>query len=112
MSNSLQANISQPVAGLGDFTFTIVTAGIYTVQVKTTLPLASAVSIVIKKNSSALVTVGGADANPTPTQQSIGASTSAAFAAADVVHVVLASSAVADNVPNNVKSIVNIFLGE
>lgn len=111
MSNSLQATLSQPVAGLGDFEFTVVDAGMYTCKVNTTLPLDSEVELEILLNTDSQFDTGGADDNPTPTQQSIGGSASMECDAGDVIHVVLSSSAVSDNVPNAVKSVVSIYQG-
>lgn len=111
MANDLQLNKAIPLEGLGDFTYTVVTAGSYTVGIKSTLPANSALSIVIKQNSTTRLTIGGATGNPTPTQQAIGTSYSQYFAASDVIHVVLSSSASVDALPNSVKSTINLFLG-
>lgn len=110
MANSLAVG-SQAVAGLGTFVNTIVTAGMYTVEVKTTLPASSGVQIVLKQNASTLITVGGTTDDPTPTQQSIGAMTSVNAAAGDTISVVLSSANAVDSIPNAVKSVVNLFQG-
>lgn len=119
MANSLQMNLANPVSGLGTFQYTVLTAGPVTVECKSTLPWSPAgsaqqssnVSIVIKQNASALVTVGGDVKDPTPTQGSIGAATSFQAAVNDVISVVLASSNAIDSIPNNVKSTINLFQG-
>lgn len=126
MANSLQMNTSTVFAGLGTSTFTVVTAGLYTVQIKSTIPClaagssnnstvtagGSALQIVVNNNGSPVLTVGGSGANPTPTQQSIGGSVVIQAAAADVITVVLTSANAVDALPNAVKSIINLFQGE
>lgn len=109
MANTLHLNTSNPFAGLGTSTLTILSAGMYTFEVKTTLPLGSGVQIVINQNGSPLVTSGGVATEPTPTQPSIGASTAVNCAAADVMTVVLSSSNAVDALPNAVKSVINVY---
>lgn len=109
-ANTLNLNTSNPVSGIGTQSFNIVNAGQYTVEVKSTLPLGSNLSITINKNGSAVVpTSGGLTTDPTPTQQSIGASANFQCAAADLVQVVFASSNAVDSLPDAVKSIVNFY---
>lgn len=110
-TNSLQLNQSNPVAGLGTSTYNVLTAGVYFVEVKSTIPLASALQIVINQNGSPIVTSGGTATDPTPTQESIGAACSIQCAAADVITVVLSSANAVDGLPNAVKSIVNLYQG-
>lgn len=124
---NLLLNSGNPVAGLGTSTYTVVAAGEYTIGVRSTIPrdpggssrssdqtfpYASALQIVINKNGSPLVTVGGASTNPTPTQPSLAASTSVLCAAADVLTVVLSSANAVDALPNSVKSTITIFQGQ
>lgn len=111
-TNSLQLNTSSPVAGLGTSTYNVVTAGMYTVAVQSTLPLASALQIVINLNASPVVTIGGSSTNPTPTQPSMGTSARILCAASDVITVVLSSSHSIDTQPNSVKSTINLYQGE
>lgn len=110
--NSIQVNTSAAVAGLGTTTFNVVSAGEYKVECKSFIPLNSALQIIIKLNGSAQVTVGGAAANPTPTQQIMSAGAILLCAASDVITVVLSSANAVDNVPNSVKSVINLFQGE
>ena len=42
MTDSLRLNVSTPIAGLGTFTYTVVTAGLYTLQFKSFLPYQAA----------------------------------------------------------------------
>lgn len=112
MANDLQLNTSTPVAGLGTFVYTTTTTGMYTVDCQSTLPLSSALQIVLKQNSTTLLTSGGASTNPTPTQQSIGARTQVQATAGDTISVVLSSANAVDAFPNSVKSTVNLFQGE
>lgn len=118
MANSLGLK-SNPVAGLGTFQYTVLVAGPYTIECKSTIPVAanspsgqqSNLTINIKQNSTSLVSVGGASTNPTPTQASIGTSAQALFAVNDVIQVVLSSSNAVDSIPNAVKSVINVFQG-
>lgn len=126
MANSLSLG-AQSVAGLGTFSYTVVTAGLYTITCKSTLPyeqgtfnnssvtpsVASALQIVLSQTGSASnsVTVGGAATNPTPTQPSIGTSIRINAAAGDVLSAVLSSANAIDVVPNNVKSNINLYQG-
>lgn len=126
MANDLQNNTSQSVAGLGTFSFTVVTAGMYTVAVQSTIPhdpgsqlysyqtspQASALQIAIKLNGVAQVTIGGSATNPTPNQPSMGTSARLQCAAADVIAVTLSSGNAVDNQPNSVKSTINLYQGE
>lgn len=125
-TNSLSLG-SSAVAGLGTFSFTVVTAGLYTLACNSTLPYTSGTSvnsqgpqpvdsnlqIVLSQtgSTSASVTIGGATANPTPSQPSMGTSIRVNAAAGDVLSVVLSSTAAIDSVPNNVKSAVNLYQG-
>ncbi len=68
---------------------------------------ASELSVVIKQNSTVLLSVG----LPSPTQPLLSGSVVISAAAADVISVVLSSLAAADNAPNGVKSIINLFQG-
>lgn len=112
-ANTLNVNQAASVAGLGTSSYNVVTAGFYTVACQSTLPNNSGLQIAINKNGSPVITaIGGATANPTPTQPSIGTSARVQCAAADLLQVVLTSSAAADNLPNGVKSVINIFQGE
>ena len=107
-TNSLTADASIPFAGLGTVTYNAAATGIYTVGVQCTIPLASSLQILIKQNASTILTLSA----PTPTQQSLSGSTHFQCTAADVITVVLSSSAAVDSLPNAVKSVINIFAGE
>lgn len=109
MTDSLEINASNPVAGLGTFQATIVNPGEYTVEVESTLPSGSGLQIVVNQNASPVLTIGGVSTNPTPTQKSLGSSVRLQCVAADVVSVELSSSNSVDSLPNSVKSIVNLY---
>jgi hypothetical protein len=123
-TNSLQLNTSTPWAGLGTATYTVVSAGAYTITALATLPFAqgtynntqaqsavSGLSIVINQNGTPIVSVGGtAGNNPSPTQPEMSCGTTLTCAAGDVITVVLSSSQIADNTPNAVKASLNLFL--
>jgi len=125
MANSLGL-VSNAVAGLGTFSYTVVSDGMYSVECKSTLPyesgtynnssvtpsVASALQIEIKQNSTSKVLVGGSASNPTPTQPSLAAATKLQCVAGDVINVILSSANAIDNQPNSVKSNINLFLGE
>ncbi len=119
--NSLQLNQSTIFAGLGTSTFTVVTAGLYTVAFTSTIPYqasgssadssvttgGSALSVVVNLQGSPVLTV----ASPSPTQPSMGGSVAMQCAAADVITVVLTSAAAADSQKNSIKTIINLFQG-
>ncbi len=129
MADSIQVNRSTVFGGLGTASYTVVTAGLYTVAVTATIPyvaagtslnsddaagspFASDLSIVVN-----LDTGGGPAAqltleNPSPTQPSMGGSVKIQCDVGDVITVVFSSSAVADNAKNAVKAIINLFQGE
>jgi hypothetical protein len=107
--NSLQLNGSSPFAGLGTSLYNVLTAGPYTVAITSTIPQNSGLQIVINQNSTPIVTIGGIASNPTPTQESMGTSANLQCAVNDVISVVLSSSAIADQAPNAVKSVINLF---
>jgi hypothetical protein len=119
MANDFNLNQAAPINGLGTFSSTVSAAGPVVLDVKCQIPWAadsennqsSNLQIVLKQNSTTLVTVGGSSANPTPTQGILSASYNATAAANDVFHVVLSSSNAIDSVPNNVKGTINFFSG-
>ncbi len=111
MANSLQVNQSGSIAGLGTFSFTVVTAGPYTIACNSTVPPSSGLQIVLNQNSTPLVTVGGVSTDPTPTQQSIGTSARVNALVGDVISAVLSSANAVDNFPNSVKSVINLYQG-
>lgn len=116
MAIILNLNQSQSVAGLGTSTYTVpasVTGLIpLTVEVKSTIQPGSGLEIVINQNGSPIVDNGGDSDNPSATQLSIGAVARLSCAAADVITVVLSSSAAIDALPNSVKSTINLFQAE
>jgi hypothetical protein len=111
MANSLALNQSNPIAGLGTFNATIVKAGNYKVGFTTTLPLNSGVQVQVQQNSTPMLTTGGVSTNPTPTQPAFGSSVELTCAANDVVAIVISSSNAADQIPNAVKTVANIYAG-
>ena len=126
MTNGLQLNESTPVAGLGTWTYTVVTAGLYSVKTNFTIPYQpagssnnsastagqSGLTITLKQNTTTLVTAGGSSANPTPNQPTLGASTTINAAAGDTISVVTSSSNAVDQGLNAIKGIVNLYSGE
>jgi hypothetical protein len=113
MPNQLQMEVGGPVAGLGTFSYTITQAdaGLVTLGIKTTLPLNSGLLTVVNQNATPRLTFGGAVTNPTPTQISTGSSVRMQCVAGDVISLVLSSSALADQIPNAVKSVVTLYKG-
>lgn len=108
MSIQLNPDQSQVMSGLGTATFTVATAGFYTLTCQSTIPPNSALSIAVNKNGSSQFTVNA----PTPTQASISAGGRIQCAATDTLTVVLTSANAVDSVPNTVKSVINLFQGE
>jgi len=111
MANEFVPNQAGTFAGTGTYTCTIEQAGPYTLEVKSTIPVGSGIQIVLKQNSTTLVTVGGSSQNPAQTQTSISAQAQFTGAVSDSIQVILSSSNAVDSVPNNVKTYVNCFLG-
>lgn len=113
------------VAGLGTQTYNVVTAGAYTVACLSTIPrdpgsqlnsaqtspYASALQIVIKQNSTTLLTIGGSSTNPTQSQPELGSSVRVNCAAGDALQIILSSANAIDNQPNSVKSTMTIYQG-
>ncbi len=129
MANSFQVNTSTVVGGLGTQTYTVPTGtatGPYTCAVNFTIPYVaagtsnnsastagqSALQIVVNKNGSAQLTLGGSATNPTPTQPSLAGSVVMSLAAADIVTVVLTSANAVDNALNAIKGTINFYQGE
>lgn len=129
MANAFQLNTSTVVAGLGTQTYTVPTGtatNLYTCAVNFTIPYRasgmpgdststvgqSALQIVVNKNGSAALTLGGTATNPTPTQPSIAGSVVLSLAAGDIVTVVLTSANAVDAAPNAVKGTINFYSGE
>lgn len=126
MTNSIQVNESSVFAGLGTATFTVVTAGLYTVAFTTTIPSVeaggpgdstttaggSALSVVINQDTGGGPVAKLTVASPSPYQRSTGGKVVLQCAAADVITVVLSSSAAVDKAANAVKTIINLYQGE
>ncbi len=127
MANGLPLNSSSVFGGLGTATFTVVTAGLYTVSFTSSIPFvtgtsdnsdtaadspfASGLSVVVNQDTGGGPVAKLTVASPAPTQQSMGGSVHLSCAAADVITVVMSSSAVADAAPNAVKTIINLYQG-
>ncbi len=109
MSNILILNQNQITCGLNTMTYTVPSGadGAYNVAVQSTEIPPSGISIVVNKNGSPVLTA------PTlsPTQNAIQFKLSLLLAAADVITVVLSSSAAIDNQLNSVKTNVSIGQG-
>ncbi len=113
--------INQPtqISGLQTNICTVTIAGPYTCSFNLTLPYrdtssgdssvdgGSALTCLIKQNSSTLGTYTVLNAN----QKSLNGSANMLCAAGDTISVVLSSSAAADNAPNGVKGVVNVYQG-
>jgi hypothetical protein len=109
MAQDLQINNSQPIAGLGTFNFTVTTAGSYYVACKSFIQPGSGLQIALQHNGSPVVTVGGSSQNPSSSQTSIGTGVYVYCVATDTLSIVLTSSNSIDSIPNNVKSVTNLF---
>lgn len=108
MSFTLFAETNQVIVGLGTYTYTVPTTGIYTVRLQSTEIPPSGISILVKDNGSTVFTA------PTlgETQSSIQFSFTKLYTAGHAVTVVLASSSANDNLLNSVKTSVGISAGE
>ncbi len=80
----------------------------YAVGTTGTYGYASGLVVKVKKNSTIVLQQD----NPTPTQPLMAGSTTIAATAGDTITVVTSSLASADNVPNAVKGIINVYAGQ
>jgi len=120
--NSISSVQSTVFGGLGTQTFNVVTAGLYTCEVKVFVPYQASGSsnnssvttggssclVVVNQNGSPVLTLG----LPSPTQAIVGGSVRIQAAASDVITVVCSSAAAVDNAPNAIKGIINLYMGE
>lgn len=83
------------------FTYSVSTTGTFGT------PAQSGLTMVFKKNTTVLLSTGF----PSPTQPMLSAQTTVSCAANDTLTVTLASLSAVDNVPNAVKSVMNVFPG-
>jgi hypothetical protein len=106
-TNTLKDSESNVIIGLGDYVHTCAASNIYSVNVHVDMLPTSALSIVIKKNSTTVVS----SVAPTTPQSHMDLACKINAAANDVIHVVLSSSNVNDLQANTVKSIVVVRQG-
>lgn len=108
MATVLMANIPVVMEGLGTFTHTVVNSSLRYFKGEVTAPLASSLSIVINQNGTPVYTAPAF----TPTQTALQFRFDFLPTAADLMTIVLSSSAPVDNQANVIKSIVSTGLGE
>lgn len=104
MNETLLADQSRTVAGLGTLTFTAPSTIDYSVIVGSTLNPPTGLSIVINQNGSPVVS----QPISAPSAMSAGASAIISCTAGDVITIVLSSSVNNDTIANNVKTTVSI----
>lgn len=104
MANVLMANQSQAIAGLGTWTFTVLTAGVYVCTVESFLTQGSGLSVVISQNSTALAT----SIPVSPLQETLFVDAKCYGNPGDTINVALGSSVALDTIPNNLKSIISV----
>lgn len=121
MTVGISPNNSTVMAGLNTGSFTVVTAGPYTVEFRSFIPYiaaggsgyssattgGSSLSVVVNLNGSPVLTVD----TPAPNQPTMGGTVHMLCAAADVITVVATSSAAVDNTPNAIKTVINLYQG-
>lgn len=108
MSTTIGPLISSKVySSLDTYDYTVLSAGLHNVAVKVTIPAGSALSVVIKKNSTTLAT----SVAPVPGQLVVDLQVNTAFAVNDVIHIQLTSTAAADASLNVLKAIIDIHQG-
>ncbi len=121
MTVGIALNNSTVMAGINTGSFTVVTAGAYVCEFKSFIPYkasgmpggsdvttgASGLSVVVNLNGSPVLTVD----TPAPNQPLMGGKVAMLCVATDVITVVLTSSAAADNQPNAVKTVINLYQG-
>lgn len=104
MANVLMANQSQAIAGLGTWTFTVLTAGVYVCDVESFMEQGSGLSISILQNSSNLKT----SIPVSPLQETLFVDAKCYGNPGDTINIVLSSSVALDTIPNNLKSIISV----
>lgn len=107
MSNILFINQPYVNVGLGTMTYTVPTTGQYSVLVDCTENPPTSLTILVKNGGSTIFTAP----TITPTQGALQFKYSFGATAADVITVVLSSSAAIDNQLNTVKTIISIEQG-
>ncbi len=126
MANALQLNNSTACAGLGTWTYTVTAAGMYSCSFKAFIPYipagssnlssvttgSSALSIVVNQDTGGGPVAKLTISSPSINQPIMGGKVTLSCAAGDVITVVLTSSAAADNTPNAIKTVINLFTGE
>lgn len=102
LTNTQYGNTTAAADGVAatGFAFSVGTAGTY--------GYASGLSIVVKKNTTTIMTLN----QPAPTQPMMGGSVVVSATAGDTITVITSSLAAADSIPNAVKGIINLFQGE
>lgn len=108
MANFLILNQNYVQDGLGTLTFNIPSAGNYQVLCQTTVNPASSLVIQVKQGGATKYTAPAF----TPTQSALQFKAPLVCAAADVITVVLTSSAAVDNQLNSIQSNISIGQGE
>jgi hypothetical protein len=107
MSIGISEFQSSTLTGLGTYTYTIQTAGLYNISATSLVIPPSSVSIVIKQNGSTIATSN----TPSAVQQAINVGLlDHSCAANDVISFVVNSSATSDSLPNTTKTLMNIYL--
>lgn len=101
--NTLQANQSITVAGLGTTTFTAPSTLTYVVTTESFINPPSGLIITINHNGSPVAT----QSISAPSAQTMGLSASIACTAADTVTIVLTSSNQNDTIPNNIRTVMS-----
>ncbi len=107
MSVGISKFQSSTLTGLGTYTRTITTSGLYNIYATCSVLPSSSVSIVIQKNGSPIAT----SAAPTSAQQTINLTIMDENCAVnDVISFVISSSSEYDAVPNVVKTLMSVYL--
>jgi hypothetical protein len=109
MSTLLQNNQAQPFTGLGTWTFTVPSAGQYTLACNATVPAGSGLQIVLAQSGSASTSVTISVTGQT--QPSIGTSYRFTCATSDVLTATLTSSNSVDSAANAIKGTLNLYSG-
>lgn len=107
MAQVLLQDVNTVMVGLGTLTFTVPTTSNYNVKLSTTENPPSSLAIVVKKNGSTIYTAP----TITPTQGALQFQFPFQATAADVITVVLSSSAAIDAQLNTVQTTVSIGSG-
>lgn len=109
MANTLKASETNIIVGLGTYTHTVASTGMYEASATATVNPSSSLSITISQSGSASASI--TSIAPASSQGSIDVRKVFNCVAGDVITVAISSAAAIDNQLNTVKMLVNVHQG-